>query len=267
MKYILLGLLCITIGLTTSTNSYAQGPPITADKPIMLSSKTMLVKSLTEIRKTESATYLYAPIMYHYVFKHNFLAAIHLPLVGRYRQLDGLDGNDTGFGDIKLMAKYQFFRKDMTRRTLRMVIKGVQTFPTGKDLGVVDFGVGEFQTHLGWVTGYETIKHGLSHELSYHFVPNHSDEIRQKFGIGLPLLKPLYPVNQLNLYFEYSGNYFIDHQSYELLYAQGIQYAYRHFTFEAAIQVPLVQTAHKGHAGHIHDAHKYSLFLGTRYVF
>lgn len=265
MKHTLYGLLCLCIVLVASTSTYAQGPPITSDKPIMLSSKTMLIKSLTEIRKTESSTFFYAPIMYHYVFKHNFLTAIHVPLVGRYRPSDGLYTNHTGLGDIKLMAKYQFFRKDMTRRTLRMVIKGVQTFPTGKDLGVVDFGVGEFQTHLGWVTGYETIKHGISHELSYHFVPNHSDEIRQKFGIGLPLLKPLYPVNQLNLYFEYSGNYFLEHKSYELLYAQGIQYAYRHFTFEAAIQVPLVHTG--GHAHHDDDKHQYSVFLGTRYVF
>ncbi|MEO1436447.1 MAG: hypothetical protein AAFV80_12980, partial [Bacteroidota bacterium] len=166
------------------------------------------------------------------------------------------------FGRIGTWLEYQFFRKDKTGKTLRMVAKTLQTLPTGKNLGINDISLGEYQSYQAYVIGYETIKYGISGEVGYNLVPGtRTDEFRVKAGFGLPLLKPVYPVNQLNLYFEYTSNWFPELQNYELLYAQGIQYAIKRLTMEIAVQLPLSQT------GPENQNLIYSLFLGTRYVF
>ncbi len=235
----------------------AQGPPITADKPIMLGPKTIVAKTLTEVRKTELGNYVKAPVMLHYVFHRNFLAAVHVPLVN----FDELGEKGTSLGDIQLMGKYQFYRRDRTAKTLRMVAKTVQTLPTGKDLIEDPISSGKYQSLLSWVMGYETIKYGISHELGYNLMVNGEDEFKHKFGFGLPLLKPTYPVNQLNLYFEYASTWFVDSNDFRMLYAQGIQYAKKRLTFEMAVQVPLVQKSD------FRPDMKYNLLFGMRYIY
>ncbi len=262
MKQQFLMLFTVAMCILLSSDSRGQGPPITSDKPIMLGSKRKIVKTLTEIRKNNNGTFVYAPLMMHYLPTANSLIALHIPLLSSSITRNETTEESMGLGDINLLGKYQFFRKDGKGKTLRMVAKLIETIPTADNVGLSDFGLGEWQTYLAHVIGYETIKHGISHELGYKFIPNYSDEIKHKIGFGLPLLKPVYPVKQLNLYFEYNSNFFVDNGAYELFFAQGIQYAIKQFTFETAVQLPLVQ----------HDIpeeiqRKYSIFLGTRYVF
>ena len=59
----------------------AQGPPITADKPIMLCGGSFTAKTLTEIRHTERGDFTYVPVMLHYLPTSNSLVAIHLPYI------------------------------------------------------------------------------------------------------------------------------------------------------------------------------------------
>lgn len=246
--------------LIVSLALHAQGPPITGDKPIMLSGGTVVVKTLTEIRNTEYGTYTYAPLMVHYLPTSNTLVAVHLPMV--FRNVLGDVEHTSGVGDIQLRAKYQFYRKDQTGKTFRMVVKTIQTLPTGRDWNVRGISMGEYSSYLGLVAGYETIKYGISNELGYNLVPaSDNDELQYKLGFGLPLLKPVYPVKQINLYFEYAANWAVETNDFELLYAQGIQYAIKRLTLEAVIQAPLIQT--------VSDWQKrnYSILLGTRYVF
>ena len=256
--------LLLTVGATLPAR--AQGPPITADKPIMLGSKTFVVKTLTEYRRSGHGDFLYAPLMLHYVSSPKFITALHLPAV-RFQHNHETLGNDNGWslGDIRLMNKYQFFRRDQRGKTLRMVVKNVTALPTGDNLFENDFSRDIWQTYLGWVLGYETLKYGLSYELGYNTafgIPE--DEIRHKIGIGLPLLKPVYPVNQINLYFEYQQNLMPQFEGWghQILYAQGIQYAKGRVTVEAAVQVPLLQN------DAIPEFHRrrYSLLFGTRYI-
>ena len=87
------------------------------------------------------------------------------------------------------------------------------------------------------------------------------DEFRAKLGFGLPLLKPQYPNKQLNLYFEYASVSLVERDWYQLLYAQGIQYASKNMTFDLALQLPLIQDMP------VNRELKYSVFLGTRYTF
>lgn len=240
----------------------AQGPPITADKPIMLSGGNMLIKTLTEVRKSTQGNFTRAPLMMHYVFSKRFLAAVHLP----YITYDFTDGNPLGqgstFGDAQLMLKYQFFRKDVSHKTLRAVIKTVQTFPTGKNLGLEGISFNQYQSYQGIVVGYEASKYGISNEIGYQITPNSTrDFFTYRVGFGLPLLKQVYPVNQINLYFEYHNNWYTEAKEYELHYAQGIQYARDQVTLDFAVLIPLVQDII------FREQRDYSILFGARYVF
>jgi len=237
----------------------AQGPPITADKPIMLGGGSFTAKTLTELRHTERGNFAYVPVMLHYLPTSNSLVAIHLPYINY-----DIEGGPSGssLADIKLMGKYQFFRKDGTGKTFRMVAKTLQTLPTGKELDVMDLSTGKYAGYYGIVAGYESLKYGISNEFGYNWVPDGSlDALTHKIGFGLPLLKPQYPNKQVNLYFEYTNSWLVERDWYQLLYAQGIQYARKNVTFDLAVQVPLVNDIEADRKL------KYSLFLGSRYSF
>ena len=238
----------------------AQGPPITGDKPIMLGQNNLVVKTLTEIRTTESGEFTKMPLMAHYLLTSNSLIGVHLPFVTT-KELNE-EKSIKGLGDVELLAKYQFYRKDQTGKTLRMVVKTIQTLPTGEKRDIHGISTGLYQSYLGTLLGYESLRYGFSSEIGYNLVLGGDlDELRLKMGFGLPLLKPTYPVNQVNLFFEYQSSWFTEREEFLMLYAQGIQYAKGRITLESAIQFPLIDT------GPDFNHRKYSLYLGTRYVF
>lgn len=250
--------LCFVMGIGIIQ---AQGPPITADKPIMLGSKSVIVKTLTEIHNTDAGHFVKAPLMVHYLPTANSLVAVHLPWT-HFGFDNQSENNGTYLGDIGILGKFQFLRKDMTAKTFRMVLKTYQTLPTGQEFGPIDVSAGKYQSYLGLVAGYETIKHGISGELGYNLVPDGDfDEWRFNLGFGLPILKPLYPVNQINFYFEYSQRYRPHIDEFEVLFAQGVQYARGRLTMEVALQLPLYQDFENSFALNS------KILLGTRYIF
>ncbi len=237
----------------------AQGPPITGDKPIMLSGSTKVIKTLTEVRKMEEGTVVSVPLMFHYLPTSKILLGVHLPYVNY--SFDNTTSNESSIGDISILAKYQFVRRDQMGKTFRVVAKTLQALPTGKAIGIDGISTGEYQSYQGLVAGYETIKYGISNELGYNFIPNgKKDEWRYKLGFGLPLLKPKYPVKQINLYFEYQSSWFPSIDEYVLLFSQGVQYAIGRLTLETSIQLPLIQ-----HLS-ISNIRDFSLFIGSRYI-
>lgn len=251
-------LVSIVFGILLSGSLLAQGPPITADKPIMLGGNSFTTKTLIEIRNTDRGTAFYAPLMLHYLPTSNSLVAVHIP----YLSYDFSDTSGSSIADIKVQGKYQFFRKDQTGKTFRIVAKTLQNIPTGKELDLIGLSTGLYEGYYGIVSGYETLKYGISTEVGYNWVPDGTlDEFRAKLGFGLPLLKPQYPNKQINLYFEYTSSLLTERDWYQLLYAQGIQYAGKNITFDLALQLPLVQNVAEGRELN------YSVFLGTRYTF
>jgi len=239
--------------------TWAQGPPITADKPIMLGGGSFTVKTLTEIRNTERGTSVYIPAMFHYLPTANSLVAVHIPFV-TYDFEDDL--SESTLADIELLGKYQFYRKDATGKTFRVVAKTIQNLPTGDEVDLIGQSTGVYEGYYGVVSGYETLKYGISTELGYNWVPDATlDELRAKLGFGLPLLKPQYPNKQINLFFEYASLWLHERNWYQLLYAQGIQYAGKNITFDLALQLPLVQEIAANRELN------YSVFLGARYTF
>jgi len=256
-KYTLVLLLFIAF---VSNNAMGQGPPITADKPIMLSEGTFIAKTLTEYRSTDFGDFTRVPFMLHYIFNKNALVAVHLPFV-TYDFAPGFGVDGSGFGDMNVLLKYQFYRKDKTGKTFRVIAKSLQNLPTGEKLDIHDMATGFYKGYYAIVAGYETIKYGISGEVGFNHSPeDDTDELKINLGFGLPLLKPVYPVNQINLYFEYSYVRATEIGADMLLYAQGIQYARKRVTVETAIQIPLYQTnLHHGNR-------KYSLLFGARYI-
>ena len=255
--YLVIG---IFLSITFNNKVFAQGPPITADKPIMLGGQTKLLKTLSEFRLTEQGDYLSLPVMFHYLPSSNTLVGIHVPYVNYSLENDA--ERKSAIGDIAILGKYQFYRKDQMGKTFRIVAKTLQTLPTGEKLGVDGISTGNYQSYQGIVAGYESIKYGVSNELGYNIVANApDDELRYKLGFGLPLKKPTYPVNQINLYFEYQNSWFIQREEFLMLFAQGIQYAKGRLTVEASVQVPLIQTTPE------ELKRKYSILFGTRYIF
>jgi hypothetical protein len=232
--------------------TFAQGPPITGDKAIMLSEGTFVVKTLTESLNTDNGNYFYAPLMIHYLPSSNFLAAVHIPYVST--------PTESGLADIVVRGKYQFYRNDMKARTHRLALKSVHWIPTGVNTVLEDYGNGEYQTALTVISGYETLKHGIGAEFGYKYVGgDNGDYWIANVGFGLPLLKPTYPVNQLNLYFEYNSELFNDGRTL-INYSQGIQYARDQLTLDLGIQVPLVQSEE------LLIQRNYKLLIGARYI-
>jgi hypothetical protein len=261
--YYKIWLLAIITIITTQV-TIAQGPPITGDKPIMLGGNTFVFKTLTEIRNSDEGTFVRVPFMGHYIISANSLVAVHLPYVNYDFTDNSGRGSGSTFGDINVIGKYQFFRKDGTGKTFRMVAKTLQTLPTGEELGIEGMSTGEYAGYYAVVAGYESLKLGVSNEVGYEWMPDGMfDKFVYKLGFGLPLLKPTYPVDQLNLYFEYTSESYTQLNEYQLFYAQGVQYAKKKWTWEAAIQLPLIQDLRPGSQ----RGNNYSVFLGTRYIF
>lgn len=257
MKYLIksLGLLLL---ISLSKNVQAQGPPITGDKPIMLGAKRIVLKTLSEFRSLENGDYIHAPFMVHYLPTSNSLLGIHIPFVSSN---SFGESQISGIGDIQLLTKYQFWRKDGMGKTLRLVAKSFNTVPTGEEINLPGVIQGKFQSFNGIVVGYESIKYGISNELGYNYIAESDhDELRYKLGFGLPLKKPSYPVDQINLYFEYQSGWFNALDDYYMLYAQGLQYAKGRITLEASVQFPLIQAIPEI------EKRKFSVFLGTRFV-
>ncbi|MGB2129731.1 MAG: hypothetical protein ACPHXR_09675 [Flavicella sp.] len=251
-KKITFGLLCMLLFVN---KVQAQGPPITVDKPILLGSDSWVLKSLTEVRKTNQGIFTKVPITVHYLTSSNSLIGIHLPMVSS-------PSSQNNFGDLQFLFKYQFYRKDQMGKTFRIIAKTLQTLPTGSDYKIIGISNGIYQGYYALVAGYENVNLGISNELGFASMPNtEMNEWRYKLGFGLPLLPATYPVKQINLYFETQQSWFPQSETYMFLYAQGLQYAIKRLTVETSFQFPLTN---------INNPllqRDYSIFLGTRYIF
>jgi len=249
MRYI--AILILTIFIIRP--ALAQGPPITGDKAIMLGEGTIIAKTLTRIIHTDKGNFTNAPFMFHYLPKSNMLLAIHFPYAS--------SPEESGFGDMTARMKYQIYRKDMRGKSHRIALKSVHWLPTGIETGIPDISLGEYQTSFSMISGYETLKHGIGAEVGYRYIGgDFTDFWLMNIGFGLPLLKQVYPVNQLNLYFEYDSEWFTNGEK-NIFFAQGIQYAKGHFTLDLALQIPLARNKLAP------QRIEYTLFLGARYSY
>jgi len=257
VKAILLRFSLVLLLLSFTYLSKAQGPPIITDKPIMLGEKRVILKTLSRIENYEEGTYCNAPFMAHYILKPNLLFAAHLPIVG-FSSTQGFA--DSGLGDVNATVKYQFYRKDGTGKTLRSAIKYQQFFPTGIESGNEEISTGQWRSNVGLTLGYEALRYGLGFNLGMNLYEGYENRIIYKGSVGLPLLPLVYPPKQLNLYFEYEGAIGINSRNHQLKFSQGIQYAIKRVTLEAAIQIPVI------HGKSEDSRFKNAILIGSRFI-
>lgn len=219
----------------------AQGPPILTDKPIMLGEKKGTFRTFFLHRKNGNFSSNTLPLMLDYNVRNNLELSIMAPIILKSELAESLTVGDVGVG-----IKYQFYRLDGLGRTFRVAAKARQMLPTGKATIAPETGMRQWQTYLGILGGIESLKYGIQSELGYMLSNETSSHMHKmliyKLGFGLPLLKPNYPVKQVTLYFEYEGLAVPRYDHFAVFYAQGVQYAYRKWTFDFSLQWPLKQS-------------------------
>lgn len=235
-------LVCLAWAWTT-TGALAQGPPIQLDKPIMLGENKGTVRPMLKIVDNTVHDFTAFILDADYNFTNDFAVAAELPVVF------GAHEAGTTLGDVGVSAKYQFYRKDGMGKTTRIAVKAKNMFATGKPRETPTLGMGHNMTYVGILAARESLRVGIQAEAGYSAMPSapHLSHWLYKLGFGLPLLKPAYPVNQVNLYFEFEGMNLPTHfgaGQYGYYYAQGLQYARGIVTFDLSVQFPLAQSFH-----------------------
>ena len=247
----------IIIGVFLITNTYAQGPPIFTDTPIMLGVQGRGLRTFGNIISKENAN-AYAQVL---VVPYNINSKWQVAAVAPYLSISPKKiGSNSGFGDLKVFTKYQLFQKDGKGNTLRSLIKLTETFPTGNTSQMPVLGSDAYQTTLSLVNGYVTTKYGIYGEVGYNIAGNNlPDNLIYNIAFSYPLLPQKYPPKQLNLSLELNGNYIFDDIGNNLFLSPGIQYiAGKKLLFESGIQIPLED------ASQINQQTDYIIRIGTR---
>ncbi len=221
-------------------NSYAQGPPIFTDTPLLLGLEGGGIRTFGKYISKENANIYMQP----FVVPYNLTAKLNIGLIIPYVRKSP-DGKETqsGIGDIGVFTKYVILQKDYTRKTFRTLVKVTQRFPTGRTNSDPAIGLDVYQTSIGLVSGFITTKYGIYTEVGYNIVSNNlSDNFIYNVAFGYPLLPQRYPPKQLNAYLEFNGNYVLDNNQNNLFISPGLQFiAGRRVLFETGIQLPLIE--------------------------
>lgn len=240
--------------LAKTGDVHAQGPPIVGDNSIMLGSRMTVLRNLTEVMLHHESYLVQSSQMVHFLPTSRTFLALHVPLVA--------SGGDHGvdrplqLGDVRIIGKYQWLRKDGTGRTLRLTSVAKATLPTGEPFRYGDLRSGEYGWYNGLILGYESVKYGLINEVGYQWYADRFYEtLYYKAGLGVPLLPHRYPIRQVNVYLEVHNRYDLSKEAFDSKPSLGIQLARGGATFEGAFQQSLGLRQER------------SIFLGARWAF
>lgn len=234
MKNICKILLIVYTQFMFHENSFAQGPAIYTDSPVLLGLEGGAIRTFGKYISGKNATVYIHQFVVPYNLTEKLFIGVGVPYIRKTPK-----GRETlsGIGDITAFAKYVVFQRDKPSKTFRTAIKVSETIPTGK----TSISSGIYQTNIGIVNGYITTKYGIYGEVNYNITSdNLPDELIYNFAFGLPLLPQKYPPTQLNFYLEFTGKYISEIKSNNLFLAPGLQFiAGRRILFESGIQIPL----------------------------
>lgn len=247
----------IALLLFFSNISFAQGPPITTETPVMLGLEGSGIRTFGKVISKENTTIYVQPFAIPYNISPKFQVGAIFPF--KFINPNRMDGVG-GFGDLSVFAKYQLFKKDGTAKTFRILAHAKQTFPTGKTSSTPAIGADLYQTYLGLIVGRISSAIGLYSNFGYTITPE-SDNFIYNFSVGIPLLEQKYPQKQLNTFLELNGKYIIDPKVHTLFLSPGLQFIPgRRILFETSFQIPILQeniTTNKTN---------YMLLIGTRFL-
>ena len=255
MKTILSVILCLFFVSLT----YSQGPPITAETPIMLGLEGSGIRTFGRFISKENTTIYVQPIAIPYNITPKFQIGGIFPF-----KFITPKGEETigGIADITLFTKYQLYKKDGKAKTFRVLANLKQSFPTGKASSTPKIGSDTYQTYVGLIVGKISTAIGIYGGFGYNITSNRvTDNFLYNFSVGIPLLPQKYPQKQINTFLEFNGNYVIDPKIHAIFISPGLQFIPgRRILFETSFQIPIVQeniTTNKT---------KYMVLLGTRFL-
>lgn len=238
-------LIILSLFLFSVTTALAQGPPIYTETPILLGLDGGGIRTFGKFISKQNATVYVQPIAIPY----NIGSKLQVGTIAMFinKNPDGMP-SQSGIGDLAVFAKYELFKKDGKAKTFRVIAKLNQVFPTGKTTTNPTIGNDSWQSQLGLVSGYVTLKYGLYAEVAYNIATNGlPDNLIYNLAFVYPLLPQKYPPNQINLDLELNGNYRTDINSNSLFASLGVQWIMGKQTLlETGIQLPLIEKVPNG---------------------
>ncbi|MBL4756040.1 MAG: hypothetical protein JKY52_20905 [Flavobacteriales bacterium] len=233
------------VGLLVACDTSAQGPPIFTETPIMLGLDGGGVRTFGKYISKENTTVYMHPIAIPFNISSKWQVGAVIPFA--YKKPNGLK-DQFGLGDISVFTKHQLFQKDGKGKTFRTLIKLTETFPSGNSTGLPQLGTGAWQTTLGIISGYITLKYGLYAEVAYNLTSDGlPDKLLYNTAFSYPLLPQQYPPKQINVSIELNGTYIVENSSNYLFISPGAQWiAGKRFLLETGLQLPLIEDVPDG---------------------
>ena len=232
---------------------FTQGPPLLADKPILIGGNRLILRPQYQFANSDFGNLSKYIVRAKYNWNSKFQLGGVLPAYS-------YNSGKFELGDVKIFAKYNVYANDKKGSSFRIAGKIAQTFGVGSLKWNPFMQFGEQQTAIMAVAGLENNKIGVFSELGYMFVNNHEDLLHYKLSFGIPLMEIQYPSNQVNILFEFEGRSNLN--SYNaIIFAPGIQRAFKRLTLEANVQYPLTGKFT------VNQNFNYIYTFGSRYIF
>ncbi len=252
-------ILSVILSILLANISFGQGPPITAETPIMLGLEGGGIRTFGKFISKENTTIYIQPIGIPY----NITAKFQVGGIFPFKFITPNDAETIGgISDITMFTKFQLYKKDGIAKTFRILANIKQSFPTGKTVSTPKIGSGIYQTYVGLIIGKITTDIGIYGDLGYNITSNNvTDNVLYNFSVGIPLLPQKYPQKQINTYLEFNGNYLIESKIHTLFISPGIQFIPgRRILFETSFQIPVLQQNIST------NKTNYMVLLGTRFL-
>ena len=274
--------------------SFAQGPPINTDTPIMIGLDGRGIRTFAKfVRRAKllqdgeeitddmdrRVTVRITPVALPYSpFSDRFQLGVILPFMDIKLKSDTQDISSSGIGDLRLFAKYLLYQFDRKNKTIRVASKWGIKLPSGDEDEVPALGTGSTDYFFTTVAGWLEDRIGLFVEGIYNLNTSkdqvdfgNSFSYNLAFGYRLlPAVYETYPSPQLNAYLEINGTTAnknkVNDQRVEnsggttIFLSPGLQYVGgRRWLIEASFQYPIINEPNGTQL-----ATDWSLSLGTR---
>ncbi|MFQ5712579.1 MAG: transporter [Candidatus Scalinduaceae bacterium] len=272
----------IILGASIINRADAQGPPINTQTAFVTGIEGGAIRSFGKSTKLLGSlpggrgefNIISIPLIIPYeLLPNKLVVGASIPYLDKEKKTT-IDGerksfSDSGFGDLTLFGKYQFFQRDAHAQTTRMSALGRLKLPTGDDdekrggarlppsvqlgTGSVDYGLGLIFTHIKG-------RFGINADLIYTINTEANDfefgdTLNYDIAFGyrvLPSVYETYPAKQLNLYLEFNGKLSqknkqndkrVDDSGRNTIFlSPGIQFIPRpNFLIEASFQKPIYE--------------------------
>ncbi len=211
-------------------SSYAQGPPIQTDTPIMLGLEGRGIRTFVKFLRKETlleegreipdamnrrVTVRVTPVAIPYnLGSDRFQVGVIVPFMDIHFQSNTQDNSSFGIGDAKLFAKYLLYQHDRKLETFRIAAKAGVKLPSGDENASPALGSGStdyfFSTVAGWIKNRIGIYlEGIYNVNTSHGGVNFGNNFSYNLAFGyrlLPAVYETYPEPQLNGFLEINGN-------------------------------------------------------------